>query len=326
MAFFSRRNLVMATAGLAWGLSSTVSLAQTYPAKPIRIIVGYQAGGPTDQTARLLATKLQAALGQPVLVENKVGAGSNIASEFVAAAPPDGYTLLLAAAPITMNGFLYKNLKFDVEKSFEPVVNVMTAPSVLAVATNVPARSLKELIALAKSQPGKLTFGSTGSGGSQHLAGEMLKQRADIDILHIPYKGASAALTDLMAGHVDMVFMTAMSALPHLKSGNPRPIAVASATRLAQLPDVPTVAESGLPGFAAESWNGLFAPAKTPRAIITLLNAEVNKALAAPDIRDTLVSQGAVVVGGSTADFRKYVTQEVDRWGKLLKNLKVSMD
>lgn len=326
MPHLSRRNFATVALGLAGALATGTTFAQSYPSKPIRIIVGYQAGGPTDMTARLIATKLQIALGQPVVVENKVGAGSNIASEFVAAAPPDGYTLLLAAAPITMNGFLYKNQKYDVQKSFEPVVNVMTAPSVLAVATKLTVRSVSELVALAKQQPGKLTFGSTGNGGSQHLAGELLKQRAGIDIVHVPYKGASAALNDLVAGHVDMVFMTSMSALPHLKSGNPRPIAVASAKRLPQLPDVPTVAESGFPGFEAQSWNGLLAPAKTPPEIIARLNAEVNKALIAPDLRETLESQGAVVLGGSSADFGKYIGQEVAHWGKLLKTLKISMD
>lgn len=326
MPHLSRRNFATAALGLVGALTMGTTFAQSYPSKPIRLIVGYQAGGPTDLTARLIATKLQAALGQSVIVENKLGAGSNIASEFVAAAPPDGYTLLLAAAPITMNGFLYKNQKYDVQKSFEPIVNVMTAPSVLAVATKYPVRTVSELVAMAKQQPGKLTFGSTGNGGTQHLAAELLKQRAGIDIVHVPYKGASAALNDLMAGHVDMVFMTSISALPHLKSGNPRPIAVASLKRLPQLPDVPTVAESGFPGFEAQSWNGLFAPAKTPPEIIARLNAEVNKALTAPDVRETLVSQGAVVLGGSSADFGKYIDQEVAHWGKLLKTLKISMD
>jgi len=326
MLHLSRRNFVTAALGLAGALTVGATFAQSYPSKPIRLIVGYQAGGPTDMTARLVATKLQIALGQPVIVENKVGAGSNIASEFVAAAPPDGYTLLLAAAPITINGFLYKNMKWDVQKSFEPIVNVMTAPAVLAVAKKLPVRTVSELVALAKKPPGQLTFGSTGNGGSQHLAGELLKQQAGIDLMHVPYKGASAALNDLVAGHVDMVFMTSMSALPFLKSGNPRPLAVASAKRLPQLPDVPTFAESGFPGFEAQSWNGLFAPAKTPPEIIARLNAEVNKALTAPDVRETLMSQGAVVLGGSSADFRQYVGREVAHWGKLLKTLKISMD
>lgn len=303
----------------------SATAAGAYPSEPIRIIVGYQAGGPTDLTARLLANKLQASLGQPVIVENKPGAGSNIASEYVAAAAPDGYTLLLAAAPITMTKFLYKGLKFDVQKSFEPIANVMNAPAVLAVSPKLPVRDVPSLIALAKQRPGSLTFGSSGAGGSQHLAGELLKQRAGIDILHIPYKGASAALTDLMAGTVDMVFMTSMSALPALKSGNPRALAVASRTRLPQMPQLPTMDESGLPGFEADSWNGLLAPAKTPPAILDRLNAEVNKALASPEVRDALVSQGAVVVGGSRQDFRQYLDKEVDRWSTVFKTVKISL-
>ncbi|MBY4947987.1 tripartite tricarboxylate transporter substrate binding protein [Cupriavidus respiraculi] len=313
---------------LALGLAATspsAAAAAPYPSEPIRIIVGYQAGGPTDLTARLLASKLQASLGQPVIVENKPGAGSNIASEYVAAAPPDGYTLLLAAAPITMTKFLYKGLKFDVQKSFEPIANVMNAPAVLAVSPKLPARDLQSLIALAKQRPGSLTFGSTGTGGSQHLAGELLKQRAGIDLLHVPYKGASTALTDLMAGTVDMVFMTSMSALPALKSGNPRALAVASKKRLPQMPDLPTMDESGLPGFEADSWNGLLAPAKTPAAVLDRLNAEVNKALASPEVRDALVSQGAVVVGGSRQEFRQYLDKEVERWSTVFKTVKISL-
>ncbi|MES2186872.1 MAG: tripartite tricarboxylate transporter substrate binding protein [Pseudomonadota bacterium] len=326
----SRRHLLALPLALPLALGAAYAgaahAAEAWPSKPIRLIVGYAAGGPTDLTARLVATHLQTALGQPVLVENKTGAGSNIASEYVATAAPDGYTLLLAAAPITMNGFLYKSQKFDVQKSFDPIVNIMAAPSILAVANNLPAHNLKDVIALARKEPGRLSFGSTGAGGSQHLAGEMLKQRAGIDMIHVPYKGASAALNDLMAGHVSMAFMTSMSAIPFLKAGNPRAIAVASEKRLPQLPDLPTLSESGLPGFEAESWNGLFAPAGTPRDILERLNTEVNKALATREVRDDLVSQGAVVKGGTRAEFATYIAQEVDRWGKLLKTIRVQMD
>ena len=324
MLDFKRRALV---AGLLMAVGGgAAAQADAWPARPIRLIVGYQVGGPTDLTARLIATQLTTALGQSVIVENKPGAGSNLATEQVAAAAPDGYTLLLAAAPIAMNPFLYKNLKYDVQKSFEPVVNVMTAPSVLAVAPNVPARNLQELIALVKKEPGRLSYASSGNGGSQHLAGELLKQRAGLDLIHVPYKGAASALTDLMAGQVTMAFMTSMSALPHLKAGNPRPIAVASEKRLPQLPEVPTLSESGLPNFDAESWNGLFAPAGTPKAIVDRLNREVNTALAQPAVRDSLLSQGAVPVGGSPAEFRTYVAAETTRWGTVLKTLKISLD
>ncbi|MEJ8815866.1 tripartite tricarboxylate transporter substrate binding protein [Variovorax ureilyticus] len=313
-------------AALALAGASMGAHAQGYPSQPIKIVVGYQAGGPTDLTARLIADKMTRSMGQPIIVENKVGAGSNIASEFVAAAKPDGYTLLLAAAPISWNPMLYKNVKYDVLRSFEPIANVMTAPQILAVSTKLPVKDLKDLVALAKRQPGKLTYGSSGAGGSPHLAGELLKQRAGIDIVHVPYKGASGALNDLVAGHVDMSFMTSMSAIPHLASGNPKALAVASEKRLPQLPNVPTVAEMGYPGFEAESWNGLFAPAKTPPEIVSRLNAEVNKALQDPEVREKLTSQGAVVVGGTAQSFRSYLVKEVERWGGLMKTNKVTLD
>ncbi|HEX7891799.1 MAG TPA: tripartite tricarboxylate transporter substrate binding protein [Ramlibacter sp.] len=298
----------------------------SYPSKPVRLIVGYQAGGPTDLTARLLATKLQAAFGQPFVVENKPGAGSNIASEFVANAAPDGYTLLIAAAPITMAGFMYKNLKWNVQDSFEPVSLLMSAPAVLAVANNVPAKTLPELLDLARKQPGKLSFGSTGNGGTQHLAGEMLKNRAGIDILHIPYKGAAGAMQDLLSGQVTMAFMTSVSAVPLLKEGKARPIAVAAEKRLPQLPQVPTMAEAGVPGFVVDSWNGMLAPKGTSPAIIARLHAEVAKAMAAPDVREKLEAQGAVVVGGRPAEFRTYIREEVSHWDKLLKTMHIKLD
>lgn len=305
----------------------TVSAQPTnYPQKAVKIVVGYQAGGPTDMVARMLATKLQTALGQPFIVENKTGAGSNIASEFVAASPPDGYTLLLAAAPITMNSFTYKNQKFDVQKSFEPISMVMSAPGVLAVSPNLPVKNLQELIALAKKSPGQLSFGSTGNGGSQHMAGELLKERAQIEILHVPFKGASGALTDLMAGHISMAFMTSASAMPYLQSGKVRPIAVAASKRLHLLPNVPTFTEAGLPGFESDSWSGLFAPAGTPQAVVNKLHAEIVKAVASSDFKDKLESQGAVLVGNSPAEFRGQIQREVEHWAKQFKTVKVSND
>lgn len=323
----NRRALWVAAALVAAaGPSCWAQGAAAYPHKPVRLVVGYQAGGPTDLAARLLATQLQASLGQPFVVENKTGAGSNLASEFVAAAPPDGYTLLLAAAPITMNGFIYKQQKFDVLKSFEPISMVMSAPAVLAVSPEMPARTLSELIALAKKNPGKLTFGSTGNGGSQHMSGELLKQRAGIDIVHVPYRGASGALADLMAGHVSMAFMTSVSAIPHLKAGKIYPIAVASQKRLAQLPDVPTMAEAGLPEFEADSWNGLFAPAGTPAAIVAKLHAEVAKAVSNPEVRDKLQGQGAVVVGNKPEEFRRQIREEVAHWAQQFKTVKVTIE
>lgn len=308
------------------GTARAQDAAAAYPNKPVKIVVGYQAGGPTDAVARLLATQLQTVLGQPFIVENKPGAGSNLASELVATSPADGYTLMLAAAPITMNGFLYKGLKWDVQKSFDPISMVMSAPSVLAVAPNVQAKNLQELIALAKKQPGELIFASSGSGGTPHIAGEVFKQRAGIDIMHVPYRGTAGALQDLMGGQVTMSFLTSVSALPLLKAGKVRPIAVAAPKRLKQLPDVPTMTEAGLSGFESDSWNGLFAPKGTPPAIVAKLHDAVAKAVKSPDLRDKLESQGAVVVGNTPAAFRQAIKQEVEHWSKVLPTINVKMD
>lgn len=308
------------------GTAHAQDSAATYPSKPVKIVVGYQAGGPTDAVARLLATQLQAALGQTFIVENKPGAGSNLASELVASSPADGYTLMMAAAPITMNGVLYKGLKWDVQKSFEPVSMVMSAPSVLAIAPNVPARNLQELVALAKKQPGSLTFASSGNGGTPHVAGEVFKQRAGIDIIHVPYKGTAGALQDLMAGQVTMSFLTSVSALPILKSGKVRPIAVAAWNRLKQLPDVPTMSEAGFPGFESDSWNGLFAPKGTPPAIVAKLHEAVAKAAKSPELREKLESQGAVIVGNTPAEFGQLIRQEIEHWARLLPTINVRMD
>lgn len=326
-AMTTRHHLLALCIAAVAALVPPASHAQAdYPAKPVKIVVGYQAGGPTDAVARLVATQLQKALGQPFIVENKPGAGSNLASEMVAAAPPDGYTLMLAAAPITMNGLLYKGLKWDVQKSFEPVSLIMSAPSVLAVAPNVPAKSLQELIALAKKEPGRLSFGSTGNGGTPHVAGEVFKQRAGIDVVHVPYKGSAGSLQDLMSGQISMSFVTSVSAMPLLKAGKIRPIAVAAPKRLPSLKDVPTMAEAGLADFESDSWSGLFAPKGTPTAIVAKLHGAVAKAVKAQDVREQLESQGAIVVGSSPAEFQQTIKREVDHWAKLLPTINVKMD
>lgn len=290
-----------------------------YPAKPIRLIVGYTPGGATDIVARLLATKLQEALGQTVIVENKPGAGSNIASELVAKSAPDGYTLLVGSIANATNMVVYKNLGYDTLRDFAPVTQLMSAPSVLAVHPSFPAKNLQELIALAKRDPGKYAFASSGSGGSPHLAGEMLKLRAGIDLIHVPYKGAAPALSDLLGGQVQMAFQTALSAVPHLQSGQLRAVAVAANKRLAQLPNVPTMAEAGLPDFEVSSWNGLFAPAKTPPEIVARLHAEAVKALTTPDLREKLNAQGAEAVGSTPEEFRAYIRAEIEKWGKVVR-------
>lgn len=322
LAFRCIASLVM----LSGGSTAFAETPAEYPTRPVRVLVGYQAGGPTDVVARLVAKQLQASLGQTFVVDNRPGAGSNIASDQVATAKPDGYTLLFAAAPIASNAFIYKNLKWNVKTSFEPVSQVMSAPVVLAVSPTLPVHNLAELIALAKKQPGKLSFASTGNGGTQHLAGEMLKQQAGINLIHVPYKGASAVVTDLIAGNVSMAFMTSVSSLQYLKGGQARPIAVAAPKRLASLPNVPTMTEAGLPGFEADSWSGLFAPAGTPRAIIEKLQKAVAKATASQELRDNLTPQGAVLVGSTPGEFKTYIDKDVDRMSKVFKTVKVTLE
>ncbi len=290
-----------------------------YPAKPVRMLVGYPPGGATDIVARTLAIKLQEALGQPVIVENKPGATSNIASEMAARSAADGYTLLLGTIANATNMTAYKNPGYDTLRDFAPITQTMSAPSVLALHVSVQAKSLRELIALAKQQPGKLTFASSGTGGSPHLAGELFKLRAGIDLLHVPYKGAPAAINDLLGGQVSMSFQTALSAIPHLQGGKLNVVAVASMRRMTQLPGVPTMAEAGLADFEVSSWNGLFAPAKTPPAIIARLHEASIKALALPDVREKFAAQGAEATGSTPEEFRTYIRAEIEKWGKVIR-------
>lgn len=316
---------LVAIASLVTGFASPTLADPSYPSKPVRIIVGYSAGGPTDAVARMVAAKMQERLRQPFVVENRAGVGSNIASEAVAVAPADGYTLLVAAAPITMNRFVYKDQKFNVEKSFEPISKLSSAPGVLAVRNNLGVKSVAELIALAKKSPGTLTYGSTGLGGSQHMAGVLLQRLAGIQLMHVPYKGASNVLTDLLAGHIDMAFMTATGAMPHLQSGKVMPLAVAGPKRLASLPNVPSFSESGLHTMVSDSWNGLLAPAGTPPAIIKKLNEAAVAALRAPDLKEKLESQGALVIGNTPDQFRAEIHHEVTQWAEQFKNIKIDL-
>jgi len=295
------------------------ALAQSYPAKPVRIIVGYTPAGATDIVARALGAKLQELLKQPVVVENRPGANSNIANELVAKSPADGYTLLLGTIAVATNMSAYHDLGYDTLRDFAPVTQVMSSPSVLVVHPALPAHDLKELIALAKANPGKYAFASTGSGSSPHLAGELLKQRAHIDLVHVPYKGAGPALNDLVAGHVPIGFQTALSAMPQMQAGRLRVIAVAAHKRIAQLPDAPTMAEAGLPDFEVSSWNGVFAPAKTPAEVIAILNGAAVSALATPEMREKLLAQGAEPVGSSPEAFREYVRGEIEKWGQVIR-------
>lgn len=266
---------------------------------------------------RLMAHGMEKELGQNIIVENKPGGGSNIGSEFVARSKPDGYTLLLGTIANATNMSIYNNLNYNTERDLVAITQFMSSPSVLVVHPLLPINNLNELIAYAKANPGKLSFASSGAGGSPHLAGEMLKLRAGIDMLHVPYKGASPALNDVLGGNVSMGFMTAAGALPSITAGKLRPIAVAGLQRLPQLPNVPTMSEAGIADFEVSSWNGLFAPTGTPPAILQKLADAALKVITQPDMQKTFASHASLGVGGTPEQFKQYVHAEIVKWGKV---------
>ena len=313
--------------GAVLALLATGAWGQAYPAKPIRLVVPFPAGGTTDILARAVGQKLTEAWGQPVVVDNRPGAGGNIGAELVAKAAPDGYTLLMGTVGThAINASLYAKMPYDHIKDFAPVILVAGVPNVLVVNPAVPVNSVQELIAYAKANPGRLNFASSGSGTSIHLSGELFKVMAGVQMTHIPYKGSAPALQDLIGGQVQLMFDNLPSALPQIKGGKLRALAVTSATRAAALPDVPTVAEAGLPGFEASSWFGVLAPAGTPVAIIARLNAEIAKWLASPEAREKLASQGANAAGGSPEDFAKHIAAETAKWQKVVKESGAKVD
>lgn len=322
-----RRAALLTAMGLALAPASWAQGAANYPApgSTIKIVVGYAPGGPTDLAARLIAGKLQTAFGVNVVVENKPGAGSNTASELVAAAEPNGYTLLVAAAPLASNPHFFKKIRFDPIKSFEPISQIMSAPSILSV---VPTsfKSVAEVVDAARKNPGKLSYASSGPAGTQHFAGELFSQKAGVQLLHVPYKGSAPALNDLMGGQVSMGFITSLGAVPYYTSGKLRPLAVAAKKRLAMLPDVPTMAEAGFPGVEMDSWSGVLAPARTPADIVAKLHREVVKALQSPDVREKLTSQGAEVVASSPAEFKAFIAHENQVMGQLAKIINLTLD
>jgi tripartite-type tricarboxylate transporter receptor subunit TctC len=311
-----RKQLAMLILAALWSVS--VVAAEPYPVKPIRMIVGFAPGGGTDLTARPVAQKLSELLGQQVIVENRPGAAGNVATEQVAKSAPDGYTLLMGTiAALAINPSLYGNLRFDPETDLAPVIQVVDATNVLVLHPSVPAGSVKELIALAKEK--SLLAGSSGIGATGHLAIELFNLMAGVKLVHVPYKGGGPAMGDLVGGQVNLIFATTASAIPHLKSGRIKGIAVTTAKRSALLPDVPTISESGLAGFDANNWYGLVVPAKTPRAIIDQLNAEVTKILAMPDVKTTLFNQGLDPAPGTPEQFGAYIKSERAKWARVIK-------
>ena len=291
--------------------------AQSYPSKPLRIVVPFAPGGSTDIVARILADRLAGPLGQSVVVENRAGAAGNIGAEAVAKSPPDGYTLLMATTGVmAINNALYKTMTYDAAKDLEPVSFTTSITNVLAVPVDLPAKSVPELIALAKARP--LSFASSGAGSSTHLSAELFRSMAGIDVLHIPYKGSGQALTDLMAGRVSMIFDNMPSALPYIRGGKLRGLAVTGSKRSPALPELPTIAEAGVPGYESLSWSGIAVPAGTPRDAILRLNREISAVLALNDVKQKLAEQGADPIGGAPEVFAEHIRRERDKWGRLI--------
>lgn len=321
--FLCALGLVAITLVTSMSYSRPAAAQADYPSRPVRIVVGFQAGGPTDVVARLVAKALQDEFKTPFVVDNKPGATSNIASETVATAAADGYTLLFAASPLVMNKFTHPKQKFDPLKSFEPIAKVSSAPGVLAVSPKFPAKTYKEFEAIAKKEPNKLSYGTTGAGGTQHMATIKLEQLTGIQMVHIPYSGGPSVLNDLMAGNIDVAIMTATGSMPHLEAGKVRPLAVTGSSRIATLPQVPTFKELGLPDMRSDSWNALLAPSGTPKPIVEKLAAAIGKAVKTKEFAAMLTGQGAGLLGNTPAEFQAELKTEVAYWTEQFKNMKI---
>jgi tripartite-type tricarboxylate transporter receptor subunit TctC len=307
--------------------SGTFAAAQTYPDRPIRLIAPFAAGGPSDIMARLVSQKLNESMGQPVVVDNRAGAGGAVGCEIAARAAPDGYTLLLGSSGnLSVNPSLYKKLPYDPVKDFQPITQLEAGPQVLVVHPAVAAESVQELIALAKAKPHALNFASGGTGTGNHLASELFKATAGIDIVHVPYKGTGQALTDLVGGQVQMMMSSLLPAMPQVKAGRLRALAVTSAKRTPVLPDLPTIAESGMPGFETTSWHGILVPARTPKTIAARLHDELVKMLAQPDVRARFTSEGIDAIGNTPQEFAAYIRSETVKYAKVIQQAGIKAD
>jgi len=318
-------NLKLIVAGLAAILFAATALAESYPSKPIRVIVPWPAGGTVDGVARVIGPSLSSGLGRPVIVENKAGAGGSIGEAEAAKAPSDGHTALLVFDTHAVNHLLYKNLGYDPFKSFEHVSLLVTSPQVLVGATNFAPSTIADLIALAKADPGKVTYATVGAGSSNHLNALLLANRTGIEMTHVPYKGGAPMMIDLVGGQVNVMFVSAPQAIPQVKAGRIKALAIGAARRIPQLPDTPTVAET-LPGFAAQSWVGMLVPARTPNEIIGRLNAEATKALADPEVRGKLDAQGFDVVGSTPGEFLAFARAESEKWAKVIREYQIRVE
>jgi len=319
------RACALLLAGLA-AIAALPVLADSFPSKPITIIVPFPPGGTTDVLARTVGQKLTEALGQPVIVDNKPGAGATIGAALVAKAQPDGYTLLMGAVHHTIATSIYSSLPYDFQKDLAPVTVVALVPNVLAINPSIPARNVRELVAYGKAHPGQLNFGSNGQGTAQHLIGEEFSLKTGVKMVHVPYKGSAPLVTDLMAGQIQLSFDTITPDLPQIKAGKLRALAVTTAKRSPALPDVPTLAEAGLQGFDMGSWFGLLAPAKTPPEIVAKLNTEIVKILNRPDVQKTFADIGAQKVGDSPAQMASLIRSDTDKYGALARKIGVKID
>lgn len=305
--------------GLALLLSPSLAAAQEFPTRPIRIVVPFPPGGPNDIIARTVGQRMSELLGQPVLIDNRGGAGGVLGTDAVAKAEPDGYTVgITSAGALAISSSLQEKIPYDPLKDFKPITLVAKVPEILAVAPNVKATTVAELVALAKAKPGDISFASSGPGSMPHLAGELFKIKAGLDIVHIPYRGAAPAVTDLLASQVHMVFLDVPVLLPHIRSGKLKAVAIGSRERLDSVKDVPTTAEAGYPEVEAENWYGMVAPAATPPAIVDRLHKATVEAIKSPDVKDKLAAQGAVLVGDTPDAFAAYIRSEIDKWRKVV--------
>lgn len=314
-------SVIVASVPVLVGAPAThAQTAATFPSKPITIIVPASPGGAIDLVARVAGQRMSEAVGKPVIVDNKAGATGIVGTEFVFRAPPDGHTMALVASSHAINPSMFTKLPYDTLKGFEPVILTHVVPLVLVVNNKLPVKDVKELIAYGKANPGKLTFASSGSGGAPHMSGELFKSMTGVEMTHIPYKGSTAAHPDLISGQTTMMFDTVAAAMPHVKSGALRALAVTTAKRSSIAPDVPTMAEAGLPGYETSTWGGLLAPAGTPKDVVAKINAEFNKALAAPDVRQRINAAGVETIGGTQEQFMAFIQMEMVKWGKVAKD------
>ena len=321
-----RRFVGLAAAIAAPSILSSRALSTNWPVKPVRVVVPFTPGGSTDITARLVGNRLQDVWGQSVVVENKPGAGGNIAADMVAHSDPDGYTIFIVGPGMATNKFLYPSLSYDPVGDFAPVTLLITQPNLMCVPNSSPAKSVKEFIAYCNENRGKVTYASSGNGTTLHLCGELFKRLANVEMTHIPYRGGAPAINDLIPGRVDVIFDNMPTVLEHVKAGSLRGLAVTTKERVAVVPDLPTIAESGLPGFDVFSWFGFFVPARTPEGVIARINADTNAALVYPSVKSRFEDLGATPKGSTPAELAAFLKSEIDKWGPVIRDAKIRVE